>query len=277
MPLSSKLLAACPYFHPGDTLKLHPCLRVEGGAVLDTTLGIRHIFSSRAEPLLLALRGGVQYGQLRLLARAATVTDSQLIECLGLLNTIGGLQRKQTIRVWLLRHGALIALTLQGLAHTPLLHRYRPTGYFVVCGILRASSPIIIGAGIVATLQYTGGLYDVSWLTICCAVLFLVSVFAHEKAHMVALQRQKQRFIVISSPLRIGILHGLQQPRQELTTALLGPLAGVSIGLLCALGALLLGATFWLVLGAALCAVHCASLLPWYGDGKRIKKALGVL
>lgn len=277
MPIDKLLLRCCPLLTETDTLLLSAHFMVKGRELYDTTVQASHGLQPHATNILKVLKGGITYGDLLKLGEQLRIDHSALQELLGFLNTIGALQRK---RNW---QGAVQAFrmycthALIGIVHTGLSYRTKANTKGLAIGILRAITPVILATGVVAGLAGAAGLAPpaligiqaLSWIS-----LLYSSILIHELGHVLVLKRYGVTTHILQRGFRLGLIHTRSNPITEIHSLIAGPLCGI---LLC--GSAVIAGLHGDVLpltwaGIAGMACHMLSLLPLYGDGQSLQKAL---
>jgi hypothetical protein len=249
----------------------------EDGKLHDKILGASHTLHGAGTLLIQALQTSVSYRQLRDTARLHKVSDLELHALLGFLNKVGGLQRKRSAR-WLVpslqRVASHIAL---GVHYAPLCKRAHPSPTAIAIATLRATTPVILAAGVVASLSWTAGFGPFNKVFVLYAssvIVFVGGVIVHEKAHVKVLEKACVPSSILQLGMHVGIIHRSPAPATEITSALAGPITGAAFCLCAAMGAWLCGAAAAVVSSLAIAVLHLFSLLPYYGDGASLVRAL---
>lgn len=265
----------CPLLLDKDLLLLAPGFLLQNFQLVDTVVGAKHRLAPPAHFFIAKLVQGVHYNDLARLANQHSLDESLLRDLLGFLNRIGGLLIK---RSWVAHLQALRLRCLHlpmGIRYAPLTYRRNVQKRYVALGVLRATTPVILATGVVASLSMVAGLVSPSivlclglgWLTI-----FTVSIFAHEQGHIWALKRHSVQIHVVQSGMHLGVIHTRPASKVEIISSLAGPCAGI---LSCIIAAAIFQESQWITVTAlAVAFCHLISLLPFYGDGRSIRNAL---
>lgn len=260
----------CPLLIESDLLSLSQGLRIGGQHLHDKSLGAAHLVQPEGQVLLAKLESGeVTYASL---LQSSKYTN----ELLGFLNMIGGLRRRRSARGWIAAVGRSANLLALIETHTSLAWRRPTSAYCLLVALLRASWPVIAGAGGVYILAVGGGIIKGSVaapLLLFANLTFIVSLYAHEAAHLFVLRLHKAHTEIIQRGLRLGILHRKLSPEVELHSAVAGPLAGCMSCLATSLAMFTTRHNSYTLVAALLAAFHLLSFLPWYGDGESLARA----
>lgn len=277
MSIDSTLTRACPFLLENDVLVLSPRFCLEGLRLRDDVVGAEHGMQAPAEKLVRLLRCGATHKALLNLAADHSVQRVQLCELLGLLNTIGGLERQRSL--W----ANLSALAIQT-GHLAFGVRYQPFGRrqpaslrHISMATWRATLPITLGCVGLSSLLVLSGWAPVAvgvtstayWLT-----LLLASITLHEYAHGMLARLAGTKTDILQLGMRLGVVHKPLPARAEVVVTIGGPLAGLAVCLLAVELAIWLRMPYAALLALTVAAFHLLSLLPFYGDGKCLYKAL---
>ncbi|MEK7153602.1 MAG: hypothetical protein AAB834_06635, partial [Patescibacteria group bacterium] len=105
-------------------------------------------------------------------------------------------------------------------------------------------------------------------------LLFVCSLYIHEITHIIIIRSQCAEPMILQAGLRFGLIHRTLLPRTEIASSLAGP----GLGGLCCIGVSSLVFASHLELlalcGLVIASFHILGLLPWYGDGASLQKAL---
>lgn len=276
MSIAPSLVRRCPLLLESDHLSLSKDLCLRGGALYDAPIAVRHPIQQPGPQLIACLKKGVTFQELERVSQLLGATTIQLNELLSFLNTIGALHRKRTFSGKLQAFRLLIIHAVFGLRAKPLTWR-RPAGMSTVfTGVLRAIWPIVVafaalsGVVILADLLPTGVCLIIGIFSLGS---FVFSLWVHEMAHIAVIRHYRIQPQVLQHGLHLGIIHCTLPPKGEVISSLMGPLSGM--GACTALTTLLSiqSSNYWLP-GTIVASFHLFSLLPWYGDGASLYKAL---
>jgi hypothetical protein len=269
-------VAHCPLLLETDWLRLAPYLSLRDRQLADITVGAYHGLGGSAMSLLTSLAQGVQYGQLQELAHRTSVSDMQLQELLGFLNHVGGLERKRKVTACMQASWRMVSYLLLGITFSPLSHRYPCKIQYLIKASLRATTPVILAAGVVAGLDVAAGLLSPRSVhgIATCLLIFVGSIVLHETGHYWVIARKKKDVNVLQHGPRISLIHQKLSPLSEINSALAGP--GVALGLCLAawLMGLRLGQPVVAYGSLTIAALHVLSLVPLYGDGASLVAAI---
>jgi hypothetical protein len=276
VPLNRAFIRSCPLLLEGDLLSLSPYLVQEGIRLRDTIVNATHTLAEPGDRFVSLLGRTTTYRQLARAAKQSRVEATTLQELLGFLNKIGALQIQ---RSW---HGKIVATRIRclhlllGITYPALCRRRETTAFWVSICALRATTPVILATGVVATLSGVAGLGSPLTILLTASYwlsLFIGSVIIHELAHVLVLRRCVATN-VLQANMRLGIIHAQPAPAIEAASSLAGPLAGI---VLCVLAFSLTRWVDMALLGptsAVIAVCHAISLLPFYGDGMSLQRAL---
>lgn len=136
--------------------------------------------------------------------------------------------------------------------------------------------PVTAASVIVSTCAVAGGVVQLrSGIGVCAfgLTVFLLSTLVHELAHLYIIKRDGKRAAVLQRGMRLAILHPSLSKEVEMSSALLGPAAGIATGMIGGLYGLVYSPLLGL-LGLAIGLFHLVGLLPWYGDGASLHRAM---
>jgi hypothetical protein len=176
----------CPLLLESDTLSLSPSFVLQGKILRDVPVGAAHRIQPPGDIILSALQYGITFRSLHGLAEEMGITQTQLIDVLGFLNSAGALRRRRTMRghVIAIHHGLVHAPT--GIIQPALTWRYRFSRRSLAIATLRASWPVIASATAVCIIAVAGSVIDVRsglFMITYGVPLFVVSIYLHELAH----------------------------------------------------------------------------------------------
>lgn len=272
MPLNFAEL--CPLLLGSDVISLPSHIAVDRRKlqIIDKALLAHHTFAKECLAPLLLIEAGVSYA---FLIKQTNPLATQML--LGFLNHIGGLHVRRSAHKQLASATRRCLMLMHGSILPSVTFSSEATYGGVLLAATRASVAVVIVAIIVEIIAIAGGLISLETAHHMVVVLFcslVLSVSLHEMSHVWFLRRQKSRCRVMQRGLRLGIAHTALPSRASIQTALLGPL--VTGVVCCTISVLLLIHSHHLYSAfiAVLGLLHLASLLPWYGDGQSILRAL---
>ncbi|HJQ07882.1 MAG TPA: hypothetical protein VJ836_00190 [Candidatus Saccharimonadales bacterium] len=277
MPIDRHISAACPFLLESDVLSLSSAFRLSGTKLCDSRTGIAHRLRAPGEQIVQAIVSGNAVHRVRTIALQQHIRNEQLTELLGFLNIIGALERQRSWWRYMLAWDLRLRDALLGIRYAPFSWRRQASLLAVGGGVIRASRPVILSIGLVTGLAAAGGLVHLASVIGLAAFgtsTFVISLLAHEMAHVVIIQRYGEAADVLQRGMRLGIIHRRLNRKAELCSALAGPITGIAY---CCMWA---ASAYWYTPWAAIvcllvAAFHCSSWLPWYGDGQTIREALG--
>ncbi len=278
MQVATAIARYCPLLLESDILSLSPSFRLHArkAALEDIALGIWHPVHAQAYTTLHALTTNISVAELRNIAATQHVEELQLTELLGLLNVIGALTRRRAVRMWPIALLRQCAHLLMGVVYSLYTWRRPDTPTNVMVGVMRASFPVHVATLLVGGLMIGSGIVPTGTGLLAIGfglATFLASIFLHELAHTIIIRRGGAEAVVLQRGMRLGILHSTQEPQIEIHSALIGPVIGLATGVTAGLWGYMLSPLFGL-LGCMIGAFHLCGLLPWYGDGVSLRRAL---
>lgn len=258
-------------------MSLYPRIRLQDQTLQDVRVNASHkVRTMEGMALLHALREGISYHALQELSVNLSIEERQLHELIGFLNSIGCLQRKRFYTrkpvAWViqLRHFLL------GIHYSQCSYRQAVRLNALVTAVLRATTPVFLASGVVAGLWWIADFNTPSLILNLgyCIFTFLVTVILHELAHSIVLHLFSVRADILQLGMKLRIIHTPAGRLPEIVSALAGPLLGMISSLAGVYLALQLNLLFAALGTLVIGSFHCISLLPWYGDGHSLFKAL---
>jgi len=277
VPVAARFARDCPFLLESDQLSLSRDFAVQKNGLADIPMGAVHQVRTPGRALLLALGNTTTYAHVADLAGRQGISDGQLCELLGFLNTIGALERRRTPAGHCRAAGMQCIHLLLGTRYVPMTWRRVPTWPTLVLGTLRATWPVTVATTAVCVLAVGGGLLSLrTGLSIGSGGIgaFIGSLFVHEVMHVVVARRSNTEPHILQLGMRLGIIHQSLQPKAEALSALAGPSAGCIVCIVAAAICSLADLDPVAIVLAAVACFHVGSLLPWYGDGASLYKAL---
>lgn len=260
-------------------ISLSPCVRVipDQGVIVDLRLDISHRVSEEALPLLTLLGAGVPYGHISTLAMGYRISNTQLTDLLGFLNTLGGLHVQRDCISQIKSIFERSKHLLVGIVFCSLIRRQPCTPWGILVSIIRATTPVTVAALVVTGLITAGNFLTPDSALLCLIwglSSFIGSLWAHETAHLMFIKASGTESDILQSNLRIGLIHARLAPRTEFASAIVGPLTGILFGALLAVLAYSLYLPSLAVIACCVALFHFSSFLPWYGDGASIQRSI---
>jgi hypothetical protein len=261
-----------------DELLLSSSFVLQESVIYDIDLRAVHYIRRPGDRIILALSEGVSFEEVLKIAKMYGITDSQLGELLGFLNSIGALQRRKRMFLQQVKAARLQTLhLLLGTYYPPLAWRQRATPGNTIVSILRATWPVSAAAILVGVLSAASGLMpaqSVLSIGLFGVMLFIGSLFMHEMTHISIANSLSAMPRLLRAGMRLGVIHRKLPPDAEARSSLLGPTIGSGICLLVALVSIKLGWHGYALTAVIVASFHSLALLPWYGDGASLHKAL---
>lgn len=251
----------------GDIVSLSAGLHVHGLLLVDEATGVRHRIASSARMALELLKSPILLEDWINNPLVKVLGTGPSLGLLLSLDDIAGLTTRRPILRRLRFVSTIKYFVATGILPARSASRYTASWHGLVKMILRASLPIITSTAMVAVLAYGANISMIGFMQTQTYFLLslLVSTALHEAVHW----RVAGQGVFVRRGLRIGLLHAPLHPRQELTSALGGPLVGVLVSLFYWTALAMQGTSIFGHLSLLLVAVfHMCSWLPWYGDGQ---------
>lgn len=277
MQVTTPFAQSCPFLIESDILSLSSCIVITQNQIDDRRVGVSHAVSPEAMTILRLLESKASYWYVCRVTKKHCISDTQLSDLLGFLNTIGCLlvERRGSVRLrTLIWRGKYICL---GIRFHSLVHRTPATLKHMFLAVIRSTAPVAI-ASIITSALIVGAQFMTLSMAATCVLwslwVFTVSIWIHEVVHLIFILSEKIPVDILQSSLRIGLLHSPLPAQKEVLSAIAGPLSGVLFSLSAA------AITHWLelflfsMLACFIATFHIGSLLPWYGDGFSLRRAL---
>lgn len=255
-----------------DTIRLADGLVVEVGYVVDRINWARHRLRGPAEPALRLLQAPCNAGLWLRQVRGMGISSREACGLLLSLNEIGGLRVRYG--GWL-GYAWRINLRIHGVVVANRAHRYPATVMGLLRSLGRVGRWLLAAVVLLCAMAYGANIF--TWSFAMAQVLFVVvlvlSTIVHEGWHIVQARRFGASACIVVRGVRIGVLHGRLLDREELASAVLGPISGSTLAFLFAIPAIMLDAGLLAIVSVvAVGLFHWASWLPVYGDGQTIRK-----
>lgn len=265
-----------PHLLDTDQVALAVGFSLQNNTLYDDWLCIPHRLGQDGLHLLAGMQPGIRVHELYGLAHHRGVPDDQLYAFLGLLNYIGALRRKRSFTQKLAAIVARCKAATMGVHFASLRYRNVFATRTFLLAISKSAWPVALASTFVCALFIAAGLssYQTSLLYLLGSVaLYIATLIVHELAHVVLIQRHQHQPVLLSSELRLGILHPELPWRSEVFSALSGPLSGALLASLVAYLSLPASPLFGCIC-VAVAAIHMLALLPLYGDGASLKRSM---
>jgi hypothetical protein len=260
-----------------DRVSLSSQLIVKTGTLWDLATNAKHRLAAPADELIHELANRPTFVEWHQRAKVLGVSDSQFTNLIAGLHDIGGLQIRRDLRArgqwWV----TAISSLCFGLRPRVAVHA-RPASWTAIAGgVWGAMSSLLSSAPLIGLLLYGLGFSLGTVILMVGVALFELwfSTVVHELSHWLVLGEAGRRAVFIRRGLRLGLLHAPVSRSREITSALVGPLAG-------AVACLLIGGTLtkmpeflygWFVT-LSCASFHALSLAPFYSDGESVWKCL---
>ncbi len=262
-------MSACIIVRSDDRLYLNSMfsLNQARGKLHDRHLAVAHTITADGCKLVGSIIDGTTYEQLHLFAKAQSISDYSLKHLLTELARCGALGHKKTNLRLAQRVGQAICIP-------SYIWRRDASLIAITTAIVRALWKICLSLAVMGVGVVLFGFVPLPkaiFISIWLVTILLCGAIAHEWAHVLFLKTRGVLVSVAQKGHRVGLLHQQVSPKFDGLCALLGPATGSSVTLLLAWlsqSATVLHFSFLLVL------FHACSLLPNYGDGQSVARAL---
>jgi hypothetical protein len=263
-----------------DTIELGYGFTIESAHLVDSIVTARHKLDSRIANILQSIKlQPITYWELIVEFERWGIDRTRGNELILTLNSIGALKIKHAIST--VQERGLIAVRAMSLKTTitPLQHRDKTCFYSLARSLIRSTTYLLLLWCFAFNLVIAAGFISIPYFLMLSAGAYttlLVSLICYEYSHIRILGKGGQdTSVVIRKGWRIGILHQQQSARKELSSALIGPLFGALASLiLCLALNQITYEPIWLSIGCIFAGCHLLSLLPNFGDGWSIIRAL---
>lgn len=256
-----------------DYLSLSGTLVLEKNYLIDTIVGARHMLHHKAVHVIYILDMPIPFKLWIQYARQQHVSESELLEVLLFLNSIGGLEINRSKIGSINNHLTQLKRLIMGLPRITRARRLSLDFLSTNRAVLLAMQPLFLASMATISLAFAVSMNIAS--TVYAMLIFLatlwISTVVHEQAHRYIITKYTQRKIIIQKGMRLGILHPTMPYRAEFTSALSGPLLGALAAILfCGALSLIFGNKELINAGLLIACFQFVSLLPFYGDGRAI-------
>jgi len=258
-----------------DQVSLAAGMEIVDGSLADRAVGARHRLHPLAAQAIREIytEGGCDASSWYVSARGYGISAAQFVELVGFLYDIGGIRVRRRLPATARISRYRLRSLAQGMTPEWLPRRF-PATWLGVCGAAtRFMGTLVVCAGLLCLLVVI--LQGQSPRLISYVLLFLatmwVGIVAHEATHVLIIRKYGGSAVMLQRGLRLGVLHRPLSRKQELCSALLGPIAGVVVA---ALLSVIEHSRLLLFINAAVAVLQLLALLPGYGDGNILWKAI---
>ena len=260
--------------HAGDVVSLAPRLQVRQRMLFDHANGARHIISGKARDVLNVLGKGIEVSQWYAYSIASGLTDSEWMELIDFLNSIGGIAIRRTRKAQVQIIVQRTRWRLQGVTLQSHASRFPATHRGIAIAVSQAMSQLAVLTIFVSMLSIIAGMPSYALLSLFCISILWFTTIVHEYMHVVISKSSNHTPVIIVRGLRLGIVHHQLSRKRNILSALMGPLMGI-------VSAAILGLIGWAIdahvvaeASRVVCIFHAASWLPSYGDGQALSKEI---
>lgn len=261
-----------------DRIALEPSYKIESTYIVDSILGARHALNSMALSVMSQISDKtVSYLFVIRQFNKGGVTADEVHKLFLILNSIGALKisRRSGLRqrILIITRAILGRVPIQ-----PMTHRYQP-GLLQLCTAVSAATLPLLGLWLISLIALSSlGTFNMKYYLLTSTGVYCImvlSLVAHEYAHILTLRLGQAKSIISRRGWRIGLLHTPISPHLELISASSGPILGGLVTLTLAYGiGNLTNSDLWIKAGVLLAIGHIVSLFPSYGDGWTILQVL---
>lgn len=241
-------------------------------SLADQCLGAKHQLSPRAVDAIL-LFSATSYEEW---TKSCALGSAEANELLAFLDKIGALRVHRTRSNLLKFQLARLAWLLNGVKAIEPTYRRKAAFLSILVATLRSTKLLWLSWLPLLVLAYGSGAFDFgrfAGITSFSLLAIITGIVVHEYSHVFVANLRNTPSSVIQQGLRLGVLHLPLRKRDELLSAIIGPLTGMYVSVLMGLAGTLVDPQL-LTFGALAGSLHIASWLPWYGDGVTITKLL---
>ncbi len=260
----------------GDIASLALGLQVRDKMLFDHVNGARHIISGDVRDVLRMLGRGVEISQWHAYAIASRLTDTEWVELIGFLNSIGSLQIRRSRNSQIQMISQRIKWQVQGVSLQSHAVREIATPKGLARAISRAMGQLVVLTAIVSMLSIFAGIPEYAALALYCIGILWITTFVHEYTHIVLSKTSNRLPAVIVRGLRIGIVHHQLSRKRNILSALMGPLMGIISAAFLGLAGWATQSNIFVLACLVVCIFHAFSWLPSYGDGRALKNELTI-
>lgn len=256
-----------------DQVSLSEGLLVTNSYLVDEIAGAKHCISPKARDILEIIMVENQVSTIVNLINDNFINKSDFIEVIIFLNSIGGLKVRRNRVQTILASSTKLAYRLQGIRLKTSASRYKASIISLLKIVLQTMAPICLVTVINVLLLIGSGLNSLPLIKsqILFVLCLFISTVLHEGAHVYVAKRAKSPAILVKRGMRIGVLHKNLSTRNELVSAVAGPLIGIYSILIIVFVLKLFGASsLEICMVSVITLFHALSWLPVYGDGAAI-------
>lgn len=259
-------------FLESDKLSLSNEFILNKEILTDICLGAKHQLSPRAVVAIL-LFSSRNYGKW---SKSCSLDGAETSELLAFLDKIGALEvhRKKLDQLKFLF--IRMAWLVNGVKAIEPTYRRKATLSTILLATLRSTKLLWLSWLPLLVLAYGTGAFDFgrfAGITGFSLLAIITGIVIHEYSHVYVSYLRNTPSSVIQQGLRLGVLHLPLRKRDELISAIIGPVSGMLVSVLLGIAGTVVDPQL-LTFGALAGALHIASWLPWYGDGMTITKLI---
>ncbi len=259
-----------------DKLRLSSGLIHKGSYIYDRANGASHQLSRFAVYIIEGLVEPIYWWQLRRRLQNRYLATETIQTVFNFLDSIGGLQVDRT------RRSALNDLYYRANMKLHFVKVDKPSQRFegditgaiqAVIRAMRLTNILMLFTAIIA-YGLNISVSTIVWVTITFYGCLLISTVVHELVHIYFVTREPRHCLYKPALLirgsRIGVLHPTLDHKDELLSAVSGPVAGALVSILILPLSLL--ATLWFswIIGISVAIFHLCSWMPGFSDGRVI-------
>lgn len=256
-----------------DVVSLSPSLKIEDCLLVDRSNDAKHRVSSVAQVAILHINRQVKVADWMNEMSKLGISSRQQSEIITFLNAIGGMQVRRSVgsilRISILR----LLCRLKGLTIQNSAKRKPGNVVGVSYVVLHAMTPVLLAVLFTGVVQYGANMSREMYLynNLTFVATLWLSTCIHEFMHILIASKETRNVDVIQKSIRIGVLHKQLSNRNDIASAVIGPLSGLVSSFFMA------GILFYIfnlhvpaVVASAVGLFHTISWLPIYGDGQTI-------
>lgn len=257
-----------PFISESDVLSLSDGFAIEARHLVDEWLSVSHDLSRQGLQMLSYLKDPIEHATWKSFGNELAVDRQQLTQLISLLNQIGGLIIRRTLRIS--NFLELLRWVAVGQIFSPIGHRWKAHARAITQATILACRSLLVAWLILGVIIYGSGIVDVSSFvgySLVAGLYIFLSTVAHELAHWITL-RGHAECVVFQQGWRLGIIHQRVSYKTNVRSSLSGPAAGVVVTMLLTFAtAQFILPIIALVIGGLVGLAHISSLLPSFGDG----------
>jgi hypothetical protein len=266
-----------PFLIREDWLSLSPEYRLRDGALHDQATSAYYLMQPPAEYLVGALHRGITFRGLQRIAQRHGMAEHELSEVLGILNSMGALRRRRSLRLAVRSVWQQMYQLILGQYFAALAWRAPALSSTVAFAVAWALLPLAMASLVVSVLVAGSGASTLPTALLSASISLLVlggSLYGHEMSHLLLIKGRVATPLIFRQGMRLKLIHQPLRRKHELGAALIGP--GVGVAICAAVGMLLawMNSPGLAWTAACIAVFHLASLFPWSPDGAALLKAL---